>query len=83
MVTSDDQIFREICGLAVRYAPPGAELLPTTELATEMNIDSVAAMDLVMEIVDKYGIDIPMNQISELRSLGDLVGLVRQQIEAR
>jgi acyl carrier protein len=40
-------------------------------------------MDLIMEIEDKFGIDIPMNLVSDLRSFQDLVDVVRQQIEGR
>ena len=36
-----------------------------------------------MEIEDKFGIDIPMNLLSDLRSLQDLTVVVRQQIEGR
>ncbi|MDF1585866.1 acyl carrier protein [Geminicoccaceae bacterium 1502E] len=83
MTTTDDTIFREICGLVARFAPAGVQLRPETELASDLNVDSVAAMDLVMEIEDKYEIDIPINQLADMRSLGDLVELVRQQLKDR
>jgi acyl carrier protein len=38
----------------------------------------VAAMDVVMEIEDRYGFDVPVNQIAELKTAGDLVALVRR-----
>ena len=83
MAIRDEQLFREICALLERYRPAGVELAPSTELSGELNIDSVAAMDLIMEIEDKFGIDIPMNLVSDLRNLGDLLEVVRQQIEGR
>jgi acyl carrier protein len=76
-----DQIFKEVCGLVTRFAPPGATLAPGTELAAQLNIDSVAAMDLVMEIEDHYSIDIPINEIADLRTLGDLADLVRRHVK--
>ena len=83
MAIRDEQLFREICALLERYRPAGVELAPSTELSGELNIDSVAAMDLIMEIEDKFGIDIPINLVSDLRNLGDLLEVVRQQIEGR
>jgi acyl carrier protein len=83
MATHDDQLFREVCVLLERYRPPGVQLTTATELSGDLNIDSVAAMDLIMEIEDKFGIDIPMNLVSDLRNLGDLLEVVRQQIEGR
>jgi acyl carrier protein len=40
-------------------------------------------MDLIMEIEDKFGIDIPINLLSDLRNLQDLLDVVRQQTERR
>jgi acyl carrier protein len=76
-------LYRDLCTILERYAPPGVELTPSTELSGDLNIDSVTAMDMIMEIEDKFGIDIPMNLVSDLRSLQDLVDVVKQQIEGR
>lgn len=83
MMAAGNALFRDLCAILERYAPAGVELSPATELSGDLNIDSVAAMDLIMEIEDKFGIDIPMNLVSDLRSLQDLLDVVRQQIEGR
>jgi acyl carrier protein len=83
MTAHDDQLFCEVCTILERYRPAHVQLTPATELSGDLNIDSVAAMDLIMEIEDKFGIDIPMNLVSDLRNLGDLLEVVRQQIEGR
>lgn len=81
MVDERDAVYQDICGLLERYKPAGVDLSPSTELAGDLNIDSVAAMDLIMEIEDKFGIDIPLNLVSDLRRLEDLAEVVRQQIK--
>lgn len=83
MTAESNALFRDVCAILQRYAPDDVELTPTTELSGDLNIDSVAAMDLIMEIEDKFGIDIPINLVSDLRNLEDLVAVVRQQIEGR
>jgi acyl carrier protein len=83
MTAHDDQLFREVCAILERYRPAHLELTPSTELSGDLNIDSVAAMDLIMEIEDKFGIDIPINLLSDLRNLQDLLDVVRQQTERR
>ena len=83
VMAAGNALFRDLCAILERYAPAGVELSPATELSGDLNIDSVAAMDLIMEIEDKFGIDIPMNLVSDLRSLQDLLDVVRQQIEGR
>jgi acyl carrier protein len=83
MTAHDDQLFRDVCAILERYRPPDVLLTPATELSGDLNIDSVAAMDLIMEIEDKFGIDIPINVVSDLRNLQDLLDVVRQQTEGR
>ena len=83
MAPHDEQLFREVCAILERYRPADVQLTPATELSGELNIDSVAAMDLIMEIEDKFGIDIPINLVSDLRNLQDLLDVVRQQTEGR
>ena len=83
MTVKSDALYRDLCTILEKYAPAEVELTPTTELSGDLNIDSVAAMDLIMEIEDKFGIDIPMNLVSDLRSFQDLVDVVREQIEGR
>ena len=83
MTAEGNGLYRDICAILAKHTPAVVDLAPTTELSGDLNIDSVAAMDLIMEIEDKFGIDIPMNLVSDLRNLQDLVDVVRQQIEAR
>jgi acyl carrier protein len=83
MTPDEDQLFREVCAILERYRPAHVQLTPATELSGELSIDSVAAMDLIMEIEDKFGIDIPINLVSDLRNVQDLLDVVRQQSEGR
>ena len=56
---------------------------PGTDLAADLNVDSVAAMDLIMEIEDKFEIDIPINLVSDMTTVADLVAVVDRQLKAR
>lgn len=63
-----------------KHNPSGRPIGATTDLANDLSIDSVAAMDLIMELEEHFGIDIPINQVSDLVTAGDLVALVRRQV---
>ncbi|MCB9942331.1 MAG: acyl carrier protein [Geminicoccaceae bacterium] len=78
-----DTLRDRILELLDRYNPERKPVEDATELGAGLNIDSVAAMDLIMEIEDHFEIDIPMNKVSELQTVGDLVSLVRETVEAR
>ena len=78
-----DEVFREIRSLLGAHNPNKVEIKPDTDLNADLNIDSVAAMDLIMNVEDKFEIDIPLNLISDLRSVQDLADVVRKQLEGR
>ena len=77
---SDDDIFNELCRLLQPYNSDRIALEPVTDISADLNIDSVSVMDFVMEVEDKYDIDIPLNLLSETRTLGDLAVVVEQRI---
>lgn len=82
-MTRDDALFDEVSELLARYNTKGIPLTRETDLGADLAIDSVTAMDLVMEIEDRFDLDIPINLVAELRTVGDLVELVRQQLAHR
>ncbi len=75
MVTqeTDDLVFHKTCDLLKPYNKKNIALTMDTDIATELEIDSVAILDLIMEIEDIYGISIPMNLMADIRTIGNLV----------
>ena len=80
MVETKEQIFEELCRLIEPFNTKGIAIVPETDIASDLNIDSVAVMDFVMEIEDRFDIDIPLNLLAETRTLGDLVKIVQQRL---
>ena len=44
-----------------------------TDLAADLSIDSLKAMEVLVEIEDRFDISVPINILSEVRTVGDLV----------
>ena len=78
-----DSVINELCELLQKYNKEGIELTAETKLGSDLDVDSVEVMDLIMEIEDKFDIDIPINLVSEIESIGDLASLVFKRLEAR
>lgn len=76
-------VFDEIVPLLQRFNAAGKPIEPSTDLAADLNIDSVAAMDLIMELEERFDIDIPINLVSDLATVADLAALVERQLKAR
>ena len=78
-----DHVLREVTAILGRYNTAGKPIEPATDLAADLNVDSVAAMDVIMEIEDRFEIDIPINLVSDMATVADLVAVVEKQIKAR
>ena len=83
MQEQQDPIFLRMCELLAPFNVRHAELAPQTHITTDLEIDSVAVLDLIMEIEDEYGVSFPMNLISEIRTIGDLVNAIHQLMGAK
>ena len=62
----------QICKLLEPYNTNGTALSATTEISSDLNIDSVSVMDFVMEVEDHFDMDIPLNVLAETHSIEDL-----------
>ena len=66
----------QISQLLEPFNTNGAKLSANTDISTDLNIDSVTVMDFVMEVEDHFDIEIPLNVLSETRTIGDLAKVV-------
>ena len=72
----EDLVFRRIASLFEAQNKKGVKLTRDTDLVADLEIDSVTVLDTVMEIEDHYDISIPVNVISEIRTIGQLVDAI-------
>ena len=66
----------QICKLLEPFNSNGTVLSAQTDISTDLNIDSVTVMDFVMEVEDHFDIEIPLNVLSETRTVSDLAKVV-------
>ena len=66
----------QICKLLEPFNSNGTVLSAATDISSDLNIDSVTVMDFVMEVEDHFDIEIPLNLLSETRTIGDLAKVV-------
>jgi acyl carrier protein len=58
---TDEEITRDICALLSVHNKDGIVLKAETDIPAELNIDSVGVLDFIMDVEDKFDIEIPMN----------------------
>ena len=77
---TEAEIIPAICNLLRPYNPEQKPLAAETDIPAELNIDSVGVLDFIMEVEDHFDIEIPMNVVSETRTVGDLARYVATQM---
>jgi acyl carrier protein len=79
-MTASDDTFTTLCQLLEPFNTAKIALKADTDISADLNIDSVSVMDFVMEVEDHFNIDIPLNVLSETRSIADLVNVVEDRL---
>jgi acyl carrier protein len=62
----------EIVALLARRVPVGVTVARETQIAGGLGLDSVAILDFIMEIEDRFDISIPLDQVAEVQTIADL-----------
>ena len=62
---------------------PIAEITPDSHLYTDVGLDSLAAMELLIQLEHRFGISLPEERVASLVSFGDLVGAVQESTSAK
>lgn len=75
---TSDETFSEVHALLIRFRKSDKEITEQTEIATDLNLDSLAVMDLMMELEDKFDVSIPLNLIPEITNVGQLVSAIKE-----
>lgn len=64
--------FQTISTLLVPFNKAEVDITEGTEFATDLELDSLAVMDLVAAIEDSFDITIPINILPELETVGQV-----------
>jgi acyl carrier protein len=80
MIEATEEHVREL--LASFLAVPAAKLLPDAELQ-DLGVDSLAAVELIFEIEERFGVSVPNERATEFRSVRAIAAGVRALQQAR
>lgn len=80
-MTTRADIITALQNLLTPFNSAGVALKPETDISGDLNIDSVTVMDFVMEVEDHFDIEIPLNVLSETRTIDDLAGVVEARVK--
>ncbi len=73
---SRGEVIREICVHLAPYQAGEKPITGETVIAKDLTIDSLAIMDMVMELEDRFDVSIPMNVIAEIHTVDQLADTI-------
>ncbi len=82
MTDETDDVAAGIAGLVAERVPQRGPVTGETRIR-ELGLDSVAVMDLVMAIEDRYDLLFPLERLSEMETVDDLAREVRSLMQDR
>ncbi|CAE6500909.1 MAG TPA: acyl carrier protein [Nitrosomonas nitrosa] len=73
---NQEDILRLLAQRLASFANPELEITPDTNLITQLAIDSIKLLNLIMELEDHFDISIPLNALTDVVTVRDLANLV-------
>lgn len=71
-----DEVFDEIARLLEPFRKTPAPISAATDISRDLNLDSLAVMDFIMDLEERFDISIPLNLVPEIQTVGDLAGTI-------
>jgi acyl carrier protein len=69
-----DEMMQEVCHqLAPFRTDDDAPLTDATVIYKDLSIDSLAVMDVILELEDRFDVSIPINTVAEIHTVRELV----------
>ena len=78
VVGAEDEVLNAVATALEPFRKGGAPITVDTDISQDLNLDSVAVLDLLMELEEKFDVSIPLNLVPEIRTVGELAETVRK-----
>ena len=56
-----------------------SNIKPETSLMGDLEVDSLDAVEIVMKIEDEFGIEIPDDDVSSFKNIGDIADYIKEK----
>jgi acyl carrier protein len=67
-----DKIESDIIAVLMMRVPAGVQVSAQTRIAQGLGLDSVAILDFIMDLEDRFDISIPLDRVAEVQTVADL-----------
>ena len=81
MAVDDQEILAAIIETLGTVTQNKIPVSASTVLRQDLNLDSLAEMDLLMALEDKFDVSISINHLPEIETVGDLAAMIAKMKE--
>ena len=72
MTNNATNIEAQIVELLARRVPAGTHVSAQTQIVGGLGLDSVAILDFIMDVEDRFDISIPLDRVAEVQTIAEL-----------
>jgi acyl carrier protein len=72
LTNNGGNIEAEIVQLLAEKVPAGVRVSGQTQIVGGLGLDSVAILDFIMELEDRFDISIPLDRVAEVQTIAEL-----------
>lgn len=76
-----DSILSHLYEILGPYTPDGHSLSENTEFISDLGLDSMKVMQLLLETEERFDVSIPLNIIPDVRTVGHFARCVQQLVD--
>lgn len=73
-----DEIMTLLCDRLGSLTNSNVQITPETNLISQLSIDSIKLLNLIMEIEDTFDVSIPINALTDIQTVRELADLVHK-----
>ena len=72
MTNNATNIEAQIVELLARRVPAGTHVSAQTQIVGGLGLDSVAILDFIMDVEDRFDLSIPLDRVAEVQTIAEL-----------
>ncbi len=83
MQNSYESVLAQVKSGLAPFIKNNSELTENTDLLSDLGLDSVQVLEMVLEMEERFDISIPVNKLSDVHTLRDLAQVLTELIDRR
>ena len=75
-ISPRDEVMQEVCRQLMPYRVEERPITGQTVIYKDLSIDSLAVMDIILELEDRFDVSIPINTVAEIHTVREMVDAI-------